>query len=342
MAEPESEIKNSGEPEVPLDVPAGALLDEPRGEPPLASSVALERHRANPALEKLQLVWRVLLYLFLTIAVAPFAVFSLASRVFGRPHGSLTPEFLLFLEAVHFALIVGLTVLLARMERSSWQSYGLPFREAFQANFWVGLLLGLAEASVLIGLIEVFGGFSLEGWALRGGTILRWGLFHFVLFVLVGLYEEFLFRGYPQVALSKLIGFWPAAIALSIGFGLVHKANQGENWIGVASVMLVGLLFAFTLKRTGNLWYAVGLHAGFDWAQSFIYSVPDSGEVLRGHLWNSSLHGPDWLTGGSVGPEGSVFCFLTMGLQFLVVSWLFPAHQAETLPNPPEPVETAQ
>jgi len=158
----------------------------------------------------------------------------------------------------------------------------------------------------------------------------------------VGLYEEFLFRGYPQAALGKLIGFWPSAIALSIGFGLVHKANRGENWIGVISVMLVGLLFAFTLKRTGNLWYAVGLHAGFDWAQSFIYSVPDSGEVLQGHLWNSSLHGPDWLTGGSVGPEGSVFCFLTMGLQFLVVLWLFPAHKVETLPKAPEPAESAQ
>jgi membrane protease YdiL (CAAX protease family) len=171
---------------------------------------------------------------------------------------------------------------------------------------------------------------------------LGWGLIHFVLFVLVGLYEEFLFRGYPQAALSKLIGFWPAAIALSVGFGLVHKTNPGENWIGVFSVMLVGLLFAFTLKSTGNLWYAVGLHAGFDWAQSFIYSVPDSGEILQEHLWNSSLHGPDWLTGGTVGPEGSVFCFLTMILQFLVVLWLFPAKRAEPLPQSSAPPESAQ
>jgi hypothetical protein len=93
--------------------------------------------------------------------------------------------------------------------------------------------------------------------------------------------------------------------------------------------VLVGLLFAFTLKRSGNLWYAVGLHAGFDWAQSFLYSVPDSGELLRGHLSNALLQGPTWLTGGSVGPEGSVFCFLTMGLQFLVVLWLFPVKKSE-------------
>jgi hypothetical protein len=130
------------------------------------------------------------------------------------------------------------------------------------------------------------------------------------------------------------MGFWPTAIVLSITFGLVHLTNQGENWVGAVSVILVGLLFAFTLKRSGNLWYAVGLHAGFDWAQSFLYSVPDSGELLRGHLSNAELRGPTWLTGGSVGPEASVFCFLTMGLQFLVVLWLFPVKTNEAQAEP--------
>jgi len=338
MAEPESEIKHATEPLAPV-AEAGQEPSTP------GPRFAIERHQPNATLEKLQLVWRVLLYLFLMLAVAPRAVISVAAEILGRQRVALSPDFLLFLEAVNFALLLGLTVLLSLMERTPWSSYGLPWKQAFRANFWVGLLLGLAEASVLIGLIELLGGYSLQGWALGGAAIFRWGLLHFLLFVLVGLYEEFLFRGYPQAALSKLLGFWPAAIALSVGFGLVHKSNQGETWVGVFSVMVVGLLFAFTLKRTGNLWYAVGLHAGFDWAQSFVYSVPDSGELVRGHLWNASLHGPDWLTGGTVGPEGSVFCFLTMGLQFLVVMSLFPAaaagaaeHQAP--PSEPPTVET--
>jgi uncharacterized protein len=303
---------------------------QPRAEEIPPPVFAIQTRQSGRGLENLQLVWRVLLYLFLAVLISPPAVFSLASSMFGRQRGAMSVEFLLFIEVVNFALILGLTALIALMERTPWRDYGLPWAQAFRANFWIGLLLGLAEASILIGLIEVFGGFSLEGWALHGSEIIGWGLAHFVLFVLVGLYEEFLFRGYPQFALSKLIGFWPAAFLLSLGFGLVHLSNRGENWVGAASIALVGLLFAFTLKRTGNLWYAVGLHAGFDWAQSFLYSVPDSGERLRGHLWNSDLHGPDWLTGGTVGPEGSVFCFLTMALQFLVVLWLFPARNSET------------
>jgi len=332
--EPESESRDAGAPGVQPDDPSAANAEPHPAEAapvtvPPPALVLTQPPRTGPRFEKLQLTWRVLLYLFLALVILPSASFTLATSIFGRPRGAFSAEFLLFLEAANFSFVAGLTMVLSLMEDIPWSNYGLPWKEAFRGNFWVGMLLGLAEASVLIGLIELFGGFTLESWALHGSEIFRWALFHFLLFVLVGLYEEFLFRGYPQAALSKLIGFWPAGIALSAGFGLVHLSNRGETWVGVTSVALVGLLFVFTLKRTGSLWYAVGLHAGFDWAQSFLYSVPDSGELVRGHLWNTSLHGPVWLTGGTVGPEGSVFCFLTMGLQFLVVLWLFPAKKAE-------------
>ncbi len=339
-SEPESEFQNGDEREAHPAAESGAVPDEiqPGAELPPEPSFAIEPRPTPLALGKVQLTGRVLLYLFLTILILPPFVYSFATKLFGRQRGGLSAEFLLFMEATNFVVLLALTLLIAYLEQIPWGDYGLPWKQAFKVNFWVGMLLGLAEGSVLIGLIEVFGGFSLEGWELRGRQIVQWALFHFVLFVFVGLYEEFLFRGYPQMALSKVIGFWPAAILLSTGFGLVHLNNRGENWVGISSVALVGLLFAFTLKRSGNLWYAVGIHAGFDWAQSFLYSVPDSGELLQGHLWNTSLHGPDWLTGGTVGPEGSVFCFLTMFLQFLVVLWLFPAKKAETAKEETAPV----
>jgi len=286
----------------------------------------------------LQTAWKVFLFLSLAMLIAPTALLVLGIGLFGpQPRGSFTPQFLLFLEAGNFGVVLGLTLLLAFIEKRPFGEYGLPLKKAFRANFWVGFLFGLTEASVLIGLIQVFGGYSFGSWALHGPEIMRWGILHLVVFAFVGLYEETLFRGYAQVSLSKFVGFWPTAGFLSLVFGLVHLSNQGENWVGAASVVLVGLFFAFTLKRSGNLWYAVGLHASFDWAQSFLYSVPDSGELLNGHLSNAILHGPAWITGGSVGPEGSVFCFLTIGLQFLVVMWLFPAKSNVTEAASPAP-----
>jgi len=278
--------------------------------------------------------WRLLIYVLIVVAFS--AVINIVVRKFVGPQRG-TPRFWaqLLQEVVGFAVVFGAAAIMSKIERRRLGDYGLPTSEMFGRKFWLGFLLGLVEVSLLIGLIRAFGGYSFGPLALEDGTILKWGMFHLVLFTFVGLFEEFLFRGYIQHTLAVGIGFWPAAFILSVVFGGVHLGNPGEGSVGAASVVLVALFFCFTLKRTGNLWYAVGLHASFDWGETFLYSVPNSGVVMQGHLSNSVLHGPKWLTGGSVGPEGSVFCFLTIALQFLVVMWLFPAKKSERTSEAP-------
>jgi membrane protease YdiL (CAAX protease family) len=109
----------------------------------------------------------------------------------------------------------------------------------------------------------------------------------------------------------------------------VHLSNSGEDWIGALSVVLFALFACFTLRRTGNLWFAIGLHAAGDFAETFIYSVPDSGMMATGHLLNSSLHGPRWLTGGPVGPEGSALDFICTLLAVTIFAWLYPPKKTE-------------
>lgn len=273
--------------------------------------------------------WRLLIYLLIVLGGG--AIITLGVRAFlVRTRGVPSPFAMLMEEVIGFALVFGAALIMSRLEKRPVGEYGLPMSEALGGKFWLGFLLGLVEVSVLIGLIAAFGGYSFGDLALQGKDILRWGLFHLLLFFFVGLFEEFLFRGYTQYTLADGISFWPAAVLLSLLFGGVHLGNPGEGLVGAAGVVLVAIFFCFTLKRTGNLWYAVGLHASFDWGETYLYSVPNSGTVIQGHLSNAVLHGPKWLTGGSVGPEGSVFCFLTMGLQFLAVMWLFPKkHAAE-------------
>jgi len=103
--------------------------------------------------------------------------------------------------------------------------------------------------------------------------------------------------------------------------------------VGAAGVAAIGLIFALALRRTANLWLVVGWHASFDFGETFLYSVPNSGVVFSGHLSNASLHGAAWLTGGTVGPEGSVFSFLTMGILALAIHVLFPAKKTEPAQN---------
>lgn len=229
-------------------------------------------------------------------------------------------------EAMVFAAAFGAALFMARIEGRDSGDYGLPFRSALGKRFWQGMLVGICEISLIIGGMALFGAYSFGSLSFHGWKILEWGALWLVAAILIGLPEEFLFRGYAQFTLADGVGFWPAAMVLSLLFGLIHRFNQGENWIGVANIVLTGLVWAFSLKRSGSLWLAVGWHAAFDFGESFLYSVPNSGGMFEGHLSNPVIaHGPQWLTGGDVGPEGSAFAFLTLALGALLIHFWFPA-----------------
>ena len=203
-------------------------------------------------------------------------------------------------------------LVLSRIESRPWKMYGLPIASAFGRNFWLGCIWGFAAISVLMLTLYGLHAFSFGHFVLHGVRLVRFAAYWGVMFLLVGFFEEFLLRGYSQYTLTRGIGFWPAALTLSCAFGLIHLRNGGEQWPGLLAAAFIGLFFCLTLKRTGTLWFAVGFHAAWDWGETFFYSVPDSGMVAPGHLLSSSLRGPQWLSGGSVGPEGSILCFLVI------------------------------
>ena len=215
-------------------------------------------------------------------------------------------------------------LVLARVERRPWGVYGLPMRSAFGKLFWIGTVWGFASITLLLGTLYGLRVFDVGHLAIHGARILKFGLFWAVFFLLVGFFEEFLLRGYSQFTLTRAIGFWPGAVVLSCAFGLIHLQNSGEQWTGLLAAAVIGFFFCLTLRRTGSLWFAVGFHAAWDWGESFLYSVPDSGAVSPGHLLSSSLHGSRWLTGGSVGPEGSLVCFLVIAVVWVGFAWNYP------------------
>jgi membrane protease YdiL (CAAX protease family) len=264
--------------------------------------------------------WRLLLYL--AIAVGLFIGLRVLLATFFRAHSSFENQFLT--EVMGFASAFGAALIMSLIERRSVDSYGLPVSRAFGKMFWIGWLVGLLEISLLIGSIAAFGGYSFGSLALHGSELIRWTALWALCMLFVGLFEEFLFRGYTLYTLTTGMGFWPAAILLSLLFGAVHWQNPGEGSVGVAAVVVVGFFLCFTIRRTGSLWFAVGLHAAFDFGETFLYSVPDSGVLLPGHLSNATLHGPAWLTGGSVGPEASVFDFIILLVFFYGIHRCFP------------------
>jgi uncharacterized protein len=215
-------------------------------------------------------------------------------------------------------------LVMAAIEKRPFGEYGLPRRFAFGKSFWVGAGWGIVAITLLVLAIGGVGDFSMQGLALHGGRIVKFAAFWGGFFLIVGLFEEFLLRGYAQFTLTQGMGFWPAAFLLSTCFAALHIGNPGETWVGLLAVAAIGLFFCLTLRRAGNLWFAVGFHAAWDWGESYLYSVPDSGGMVTGHLMRTFFHGSRWLTGGSVGPEGSVMVFVVLGLTWVAFDRVYP------------------
>lgn len=187
--------------------------------------------------------WRLLI--FLAILAALFSSTALALRFVAHragPGTGITPGAALLGEGIPFLFVLIASWIMARLERRTIADYGLPRLQAFGTRTWQGAVIGFGSISALLGAMRIAGAFHVSGLALRGIAIWKYALLWGAAFVVVALFEEFLFRGYGLFTLTTGIGFWPAAIVLSVVFGYVHHSNSGETWVGAFAAGMVGLL----------------------------------------------------------------------------------------------------
>jgi|SRR5579863_1436861 len=220
--------------------------------------------------------WRLLLFVGILAALIPLG--NLVARAIVGDADDVTLE--LAKKIVNIAVFIVASLGMGKLEGRTLSDYGLPWRQAFRTRFWQGALIGPGGMSVLLGIMLALGWFQVTGVALHGAGVWKWAAAYLVAFTIVGLEEEFRFRGYLLSTLSSGIGFWTSAVLISALFGASHLSNSGETWLGAANARLGGLVFAGLLKISGSLWLPIGMHAGWDWTQSYFYGVPDSGQTL--------------------------------------------------------------
>ncbi len=230
--------------------------------------------------------------------------------------------------------------LVSLVERRRYGKYGLGRLRVGQ--FVWGLALGGGLLSLLVLTLKWSGLLVFDGRLLFGADAWTWGAGWFAGFLAVGFAEEFTTRGFVQFTLARglagiagalgmeerprrVLGFWATALFFSFIFGFGHKGNAGESPIGLVSAGLIGLVFAFSLWRTGSLWWAIGFHAAWDWAQSFVFGVADSGNMMQHHLLASHPQGSPLMSGGLTGPEGSVYVLVAVVAAAVAIYATLPA-----------------
>ena len=281
------------------------------------------------------------LLLFLTFFSLLLLLFGIDPRRFFFPGAPSAPARAIsvaetaFSETITLICIVGSTFLMARIERRPMGAFGIGPTPRALPQFLAGLVSGAILLSVLVAILDASHLLVFTGRLLFGAAVLRFACEWFLDFLLVALFEEYFLRGYllftfarglagmlqatTNSPLAKAVGFWSAAALLSFVFGLGHRSNPGESPVGLLSAGLIGLLFCLSLWRTGSLWWALGFHAAWDWAQSFLYGVADSGTLIRFHLLDSHPAGAPLLSGGLTGPEGSLYILLLLTLIAAVI-----------------------
>lgn len=269
--------------------------------------------------------WRLLLF-FAILAALSASLRLIVTTILRRPiptQVQFSAKGVILGDTSTFFLLLLASWIMARIEGRKLADYGLPARGAFGSKFWQGLAIGFSAVSFLLLGLRVVGAFHFDGLGVHGWDILKYAALWGVAFLAVGFTEEFMFRGYTLFTLSTGIGFWPSALLMSFLFAFVHYFNSNETWAGLTQVFWWGMMACIALRRTGSLWLAIGLHSAWDWAETCFYGVADSGQVAPGHLLNTSFSGPQWLTGGVAGPEGSWLCSaMLIGICFVfAVSW---------------------
>lgn len=251
----------------------------------------------------------------------------------------ISPVFGFVAESIPFAATLLVTWVMSKIEKRPNGVYGLGGRRLLP-NFLAGLAWGVVCLSILVLTLWKTGLLVIDRRLLFGAGAVEYAAIWLLGFLMVGLLEEYLTRGYLLFTLtrgvasiyawlfktrhSKVLAFWTAAVLLSVLFGLGHGNNPGESPIGLLAAGLASLVFCLSLWRTGSLWWAIGFHTSWDWAQSFVYGVADSGLMVQHHLLATHAVGKPLMSGGTTGPEGSILVLPVLALVSLIIIFTLP------------------
>jgi hypothetical protein len=274
----------------------------------------------------------------------------------GQPKPKLHLDFTALVPLVEdgiiFLSLFGLCWFFSKGERRPLRSYGIGSYRI--SDIVPGAIWGLLVLSALVGVLRAGHWLVFDGQNVHGTAIVTYGLGWLAAFLCVGLAEEYEFRGYVQYTLmrgvwglaekisatnTRAVAFWISACIWSLVFALAHTGNGGENFFGLVQVFIAGITFAYALWRTGSLWWGIGFHMTWDWAQSFLFGVADSGNISVGRLFVTHPQGRPLLSGGADGPEGSVFATIALLITIAIIHFtarpgMQPALEPEPKPQP--------
>jgi hypothetical protein len=256
----------------------------------------------NPELNYLRAGWRI--GIFVLILVASTIVIGLPSiMILQQIVGVKSMALQMFFS--YAALTVATWIMLRFLDRRPFRSVGLHFEAPWLSQLVKGILLGGGMMTVIFAVFYFSGMVTVEFRELDTVQMLFIFSNSLFLYVVVGYGEELMFRGYLFQTFVEGTNKVIATVTISVLFALAHANNPNASTFGLVNVGLAGIWLSIAYFRTESLWLPIGLHFSWNFFQGFVYSMPVSGTTsMKEQIGTAIINGPEWLTGGSFGPEG--------------------------------------
>ncbi len=221
-------------------------------------------------------------------------------------------------ELFAFAFISLIVILWARyIEKSPWAGLGFTKKGAGK-DFLLGWGIGAAMLTTCVLLMWGFGAIQVTSFQFSANLVGE-----FLILVLAwsiqGTTEELLTRGWMFSSLAAKHNIPVGILVSSLFFSFLHLGNDGISLIPLLDLTLFAILACLVMLKTGNLWVIGGLHAAWNCFQGNVFAFPVSGTQAGQSFIAVETSGPDWLSGGAFGVEGSVISLL---IQAGMITWL--------------------
>jgi membrane protease YdiL (CAAX protease family) len=220
-------------------------------------------------------------------------------------------------EAMLLAILLAATLVVEYFcAQQTLADVGFPSTGAIGGLFG-GLLVGAVLFSVVIAVLTLTHCYtaSFQSWNPLLPAL--------AVFLFVALFEELLFRGVLFRLIEKMTGTWIALVLSAVLFGAIHIRNPHASIFSSLAIALeAGVLLALAYVLTRSLWFAIGIHWGWNLFEGSIFGTQVSGGEFTATVFHSKMDGPTWLTGGSFGPEAGVVALIVCVAAALIVGAL--------------------
>ena len=205
-------------------------------------------------------------------------------------------------------------------------------------TYQIGLIVGFVIFSLAVLFCAVTGSLKLSGIS-STFAILPFILF-FAGYMIQGMAEEVLCRGYLMVSIGRRYPMWVAVLLNSLFFAALHLGNAGMSVLAFINLTLFGIFASIYFIKRGSIWGIGAIHSIWNFVQGNFYGIKVSGMETSCTVFDSLVvDGKSLINGGDFGLEGGLAVTIVLVI-VTVILLLMPAKYKEEIEEIPVAQET--